>query len=760
MRRADRSRDTRGPRRDPDRRSAPCGRAGHRARTRRVAARGVAALRRHLPRLRLVPPGRRLEPERPLRHGAVHRRGGPPLDRLVPGLRQRAHRQRSAARPRAHPGWALHRRWSQLRPALAGRGGAAGGARRRPRRGGRSGAGDDLGRAGGGGQHRRHLLGPGPLPPGQGAGSLAGRRPGLRAAPRGRTAGGRGRRRLVGPHGQCLAHVGAHRRPPGRAGLRPRLPAGPGPVGRPGVARPGDRRGPGAGHALLPLRHGLLRARPHRGGAAGGVLPASPPPAHEWPGGRGTGAAGPDGAGPGRPVRRAGRGGQLRHGRGGGHPGRLPAPGRAPSRRPALVRARRAGTRSCSCAPTTWPASGRPSPPTTGTRTPSSRTEAAPSWASSACPGSTCWPRCSSHPSAASCPARRCCCSAASAWWRGSAPAAPGRRAGSSSPWWPSSCSSSPRSTAGTAAGRRALATWCRPSPSWPSPRWSPSSGAPASPRRWRRSRWRCHCWSRPWTSRPRWAWPGPPRWRAGRSGATARSRTGPGRSSPRGAPDRSCRRSARRRSASRTGPSRSAASRHRAVPRPPPRWAPRIDAAIRAGEPAPLLPTRGPGGEPGLALSDLPALDGPVSVNPVGVYEGAAYRAFPRHSDQARFNSFNAGELLFPGSRWSLVPLLLLVGGLLYAAGPAGLPARRRRDGPGARDQPAGHQEQERLGRVADPVALRPVHEEHQRQDPEDGEQQEHDGPVGRSPAAGGAATAAPARRPAPPGRPARTRW
>lgn len=86
-----------------------------------------------------------------------------------------------------------------------------------------------------------------------------------------------------------------------------------------------------------------------------------------------------------------------------------------------------------------------------------------------------------------------------------------------------------------------------------------------------------------------------------------------------------------------------------------------RIDAAIRAGEPAPLLPSRGPAGEPVLAPSDLPTITGPVSANPVGIYEGWRYRVFPPGSREARMNSFNAGELLLGPTRSSLLPLVIL---------------------------------------------------------------------------------------------------
>jgi hypothetical protein len=48
-----------------------------------------------------------------------------------------------------------------------------------------------------------------------------------------------------------------------------------------------------------------------------------------------------------------------------------------------------------------------------------------------------------------------------------------------------------------------------------------------------------------------------------------------------------------------------------------------------------------------------------PVSTNPGGVYSGLAGRFFKVDSPQSRWNSFNAGEFLFPGSRLSLLPWL-----------------------------------------------------------------------------------------------------
>ena len=94
-----------------------------------------------------------------------------------------------------------------------------------------------------------------------------------------------------------------------------------------------------------------------------------------------------------------------------------------------------------------------------------------------------------------------------------------------------------------------------------------------------------------------------------------------------------------------------------------------RIDTDIHYGEPAPLLLTRGPDGQTEAMLSELPTVVGPVSVNPIGVYEGWMYRVFPPHSPQVRWNSFNVGEFLFKQSRWSLMPLLVVAGFLVVIA-------------------------------------------------------------------------------------------
>lgn len=60
-----------------------------------------------------------------------------------------------------------------------------------------------------------------------------------------------------------------------------------------------------------------------------------------------------------------------------------------------------------------------------------------------------------------------------------------------------------------------------------------------------------------------------------------------------------------------------------------------------------------------------LAGVAGPVSANPIGMNEGKYYQIVRAGSPSAIYNSFNLGELLFPQSRLSLLPLLLL-GGIL----------------------------------------------------------------------------------------------
>jgi len=61
-----------------------------------------------------------------------------------------------------------------------------------------------------------------------------------------------------------------------------------------------------------------------------------------------------------------------------------------------------------------------------------------------------------------------------------------------------------------------------------------------------------------------------------------------------------------------------------------------------------------------------LAAIEGPVSVNPVGIFEGMlTFSVFPPHTQECDWNSFNIGEFFFPKSRWSMLPLFLITGGL-----------------------------------------------------------------------------------------------
>ncbi len=56
-----------------------------------------------------------------------------------------------------------------------------------------------------------------------------------------------------------------------------------------------------------------------------------------------------------------------------------------------------------------------------------------------------------------------------------------------------------------------------------------------------------------------------------------------------------------------------------------------------------------------------IAAIDGPVSSNVLGPWDGTYFQQFPAHSPATTWASFNVGELLFPASRWSLAPLAAL---------------------------------------------------------------------------------------------------
>jgi hypothetical protein len=77
------------------------------------------------------------------------------------------------------------------------------------------------------------------------------------------------------------------------------------------------------------------------------------------------------------------------------------------------------------------------------------------------------------------------------------------------------------------------------------------------------------------------------------------------------------------------------------------------IERSVKEGKTKPLL---------------LAAIRGPVSVNPVAVFDGLlGFGVFEIDSDQGRKASMNAGEFLFPNSRWSIVPFLVVaIGGFV----------------------------------------------------------------------------------------------
>jgi hypothetical protein len=64
-----------------------------------------------------------------------------------------------------------------------------------------------------------------------------------------------------------------------------------------------------------------------------------------------------------------------------------------------------------------------------------------------------------------------------------------------------------------------------------------------------------------------------------------------------------------------------------------------------------------------------LATIHGPVSVNPIGSWDGNYYLHFPPRSPQSVWSSFNAGEFVFPESRWSVAPMVLVSATLLAVA-------------------------------------------------------------------------------------------
>ncbi len=76
------------------------------------------------------------------------------------------------------------------------------------------------------------------------------------------------------------------------------------------------------------------------------------------------------------------------------------------------------------------------------------------------------------------------------------------------------------------------------------------------------------------------------------------------------------------------------------------------LHESVERGDPSPFL---------------LASVTGPVSVVPIGVFEGLfSYHFYPPQSPQCRWASFNVGEFIWPQSRWSLLPLFLGTGGLV----------------------------------------------------------------------------------------------
>ena len=65
--------------------------------------------------------------------------------------------------------------------------------------------------------------------------------------------------------------------------------------------------------------------------------------------------------------------------------------------------------------------------------------------------------------------------------------------------------------------------------------------------------------------------------------------------------------------------------------------------------------------------IETLP-IEGPVSANPIGTYEPWYYTLFPPGSSPVRWSSFNLGEVIWPRSRLSILPLIaFLIGGWAF---------------------------------------------------------------------------------------------
>lgn len=83
------------------------------------------------------------------------------------------------------------------------------------------------------------------------------------------------------------------------------------------------------------------------------------------------------------------------------------------------------------------------------------------------------------------------------------------------------------------------------------------------------------------------------------------------------------------------------------------------IETLVSRGEPAPIAircDDEASQSNCAVLMSDTPAIIGPVSVNQGGIYGGGLL-----DPERLRWNSFNAGEFVFPESRWSLLPLFIV---------------------------------------------------------------------------------------------------
>lgn len=91
-----------------------------------------------------------------------------------------------------------------------------------------------------------------------------------------------------------------------------------------------------------------------------------------------------------------------------------------------------------------------------------------------------------------------------------------------------------------------------------------------------------------------------------------------------------------------------------------------------------PLFLTGRAGPSAEMPRSPLAAIGGTISTNVLGAYDSGWFKHFPPESPASRLASFNLGELVFPESRLSLVPLLVFAAFSIWRIARTAEPSRR----------------------------------------------------------------------------------